>query len=169
MLNSSVNLNFPDWSSLLVLLLATKLVSKHIPGKFCHFFIWTYQRKRKLWRKPEFCKSTFHIPANIPHSTSQIPIIPHPGDPVSRTSCIPNIPYSEHPTSRTLHIPNIPHPQNPASRISHIPNTPQPQHLTLLTYYIHNIPHNSNFIITFSKFPNTCEQVFKYSFNNIRI
>ena len=87
-----------------------------------------------------FGKSTSHIQANIPH-----------------------------PTSRTPHIPNIPHPQYLTSPTFHIPNIPHTQHHTSPTCNTHNIPHNSNFIMTFNKFPNTCEGAFKYSFNNNRI
>ena len=138
------------------------------------------------------CKSTSHIPANITHRTSptshipnishpkyptsrtsniptsHIPNIPHPKHPTSQTSYIPkiphlNIPRPEHPTSRTSHIPYIPHPQYPTSRTFYIPNIRQPRHPTSPTYYISNMTHNSNFIITFNKFPNTCERAFKHS------
>ena len=83
----------------------------------------------KIWiaSTPAFCKSTSHIPANIPHPTSYILNIPHPEHPTSRTSHIPNIPHPEHPTSRTSHIPNIPHPEHSTSRTFHIPNISCPK------------------------------------------
>ena len=91
-----------------------------------------------------FCKSTSHIPANIPHPKhptscpSHIPNIPHPEHPTSQTSHIP-----QHPTSPTSHIPNIPHPKHPTSRTSHIPNIPHPQHPTSPTSHIPYIPHST--------------------------
>ena len=75
-----------------------------------------------------FCKSTSHIPANIPH----------PKHPTSCTSHIPNIPHLKHPTSCTSHIPNIPHPQHLTSHTSHIPHC---QYATSLAYHILNMSH----------------------------
>ena len=47
------------------------------------------------YRPPKaFCKSTSHIPANIPH----------PEHPTSRTSHLPNIPHPQHHTSPTYNI-----------------------------------------------------------------
>ena len=86
------------------------------------------------WKEPSggaFCKSTSHIPANIPHPTSRtshIPNIPHPEDTTSRTYHIPNIPYPEHPTSPIPHIPNI-----HTSPTSHMLNMP----LYSMTYFQH--------------------------------
>ena len=57
-----------------------------------------------------FCKSTSHIPANIPH----------PEHSTSRTSHIPNNPHHKHPTSPTTHIPNIPYHQHSTSWTPHI-------------------------------------------------
>ena len=120
-----------------------------------------------------FCKSTSHIPVNIPHPTSHIlhlqhstpgtfhiPNILHPQHPTSQTSHISNIPHPQHPSFPTSHIPGIPHPHHCTSPTSNIPNTTQTQHPTFPTYCITNIPHNLNFIITFNKFLNTCQLVF---------
>ena len=74
--------------------------------------------------KLAFCKSTSHIPANIPHPTPQTRHISYL---ISPTSHIPNITHFQHPTSQTFHILNIPH---PISQTPHILNTPHPQHPT---------------------------------------
>ena len=84
-------------------------------------------------RKLAFCKSTSHIPANIPHPTSQtrhIPNISYPQHLTPPTLHIFNIPHPKHPTSQTFHILNIPH---PISQTPHISNIPHPQHPTSRT------------------------------------
>ena len=112
-----------------------------------------------------FCKSASHIPVNMPH----------PKHPTSPTSHIPNIQHLQHSTFATSQILNIPHCQHLTSWVSHIPNIPHHQHPTSqhhTTFHIPNItniPYKLNFVITFNKILNTCEWIFKHSFNNIQI
>ena len=87
-------------------------------------------------RKLAFCKSSSHIPANIPHpthQTSHIRNISHLQHLTSPTSYILNIPYPQ-----TSHISNIPHPEPSTSQTPHIPNIQHPGHPTSPTSCIPN-------------------------------
>ena len=110
-----------------------------------------------IFCKKVFCKSTSHIPTNIPHPKWHIPNIPRPKHseyPTSHTFYIPNIHFSnishlKHITSTACHIPNILHSKDPISPTFRNPKFSRPENsypkLPLsLTSHISNILYSQH-------------------------